>query len=66
MRTMAPLSVAFLSPLEEPLSAGPGVPGLPILAVLVTVVVTVLTVSLSLTSFLTPPQLAGVSGPDLI
>ena len=31
MRTMAPLSVAFLSPLEELPSAGPGVPGLPIL-----------------------------------
>ena len=63
MRTMAPLSVAFLSPLEEPLSAGPGVPGLPILAVVVTVVVTV---SLTLTSFLTPTQLAGLSGTDLI
>ena len=49
MRTMAPLSVAFLSPLEEPLSAGPGVPGLPILvAVLVLVLVLVVVVAVSL------------------
>ena len=43
MRTRAPLSVAFLSPLLEPLpvSDGPGVPGLSILLLLLLVFVLV-------------------------
>ena len=53
---MAPLSVAFLSPLEDPLSAGPGVPGRPILEV----VELELAVSFSLTSF-SPPHRAVLS-----
>ena len=48
MRTMAPLSVAFLSPLEELPSAGPGVPGLPILVLVLGLP------RLSLTSCLSP------------
>ena len=43
MSTRAPLSVAFLSPLLEPLpvSEGPGVPGLPILLLLLLLFVVV-------------------------